>query len=144
MLICWGVKRVHEDVGVLIKAVTFTVQRGGNSIRCHECPRSETSAVLRPVVMPGVEELRLRDESGHCRVLCCRKARAGIFAVGAFHKKTPETPLSEIELARLAGASRPRVTSILNGNLDGVSTDLLLRILAALGVRVRLRFHRAA
>lgn len=94
--------------------------------------------------MPGVEELRLRDESGHCRVLCCRKARAGIFAVGAFHKKTPETPLSEIELARLAGASRPRVTSILNGNLDGVSTDLLLRILAALGVRVRLRFHRAA
>jgi predicted XRE-type DNA-binding protein len=47
-------------------------------------------------------------------------------------------------LAELAGASRPRVTAILNGNLDGVSTDLLLRILAALGVRVRLRFHRAA
>ena len=52
--------------------------------------------------------------------------------------------ITHAQLARLAGASRPRVTSILNGNLDGVSTDLLLRILAALGVRVRLRFHRAA
>jgi predicted XRE-type DNA-binding protein len=52
--------------------------------------------------------------------------------------------VTHAHLARLAGASRPRVTSILNGNLDGVSTDLLLRILAALGVRVRLRFQRAA
>lgn len=52
--------------------------------------------------------------------------------------------MTHAQLAQLAGASRPRITSILNGNLDGVSTDLLLRILAALGVRVRLRFHRAA
>lgn len=54
------------------------------------------------------------------------------------------TGVTHAQLAQLAGTSRPRVTSILNGNLDGVSTDLLLRILAALGVRVRLRFHRAA
>jgi len=52
--------------------------------------------------------------------------------------------MTHARLAELAGASRPRVTAILNGNLDGVSTDLLLRILAALGVRVRLRFQRAA
>jgi len=52
--------------------------------------------------------------------------------------------LTHAGLARLAGTSRPRVTAILNGNLEGVSTDLLLRILAALGVRVSLRFHRAA
>jgi predicted XRE-type DNA-binding protein len=52
--------------------------------------------------------------------------------------------MTHARLAELAGASRPRVTAILNGNLEGVSTDLLLRILAALGVRVRLRFHRAA
>ena len=52
--------------------------------------------------------------------------------------------VTHVHLARLAGTSRPRVTSILNGNLDGVSTDLLLRVLAALGVRVQLRFHRAA
>ena len=52
--------------------------------------------------------------------------------------------MTHARLAELAGASRPRVTAILNSNLDGVSTDLLLRILAALGVRVSLRFHRAA
>ncbi|HQR53945.1 MAG TPA: XRE family transcriptional regulator [Burkholderiales bacterium] len=52
--------------------------------------------------------------------------------------------MTHAKLAQLAGASRPRITSILNGNLDGVSMDLLLRILAALGVRVRLKFHRAA
>jgi len=52
--------------------------------------------------------------------------------------------MTHAQLARLAGTSRPRVTSILNGNLDGVSTDLLLRVLAALGVRVQLKFHRAA
>ena len=58
--------------------------------------------------------------------------------------ETRRAGLTHAQLAQLAGASRPRVTAILNGNLDGVSTDLLLRILAALGVRVRLRFHRAA
>lgn len=59
-------------------------------------------------------------------------------------RETQRAGLTHARLAQLAGASRPRVTAILNGNLDGVSTDLLLRILAALGVRVRLRFHRAA
>lgn len=52
--------------------------------------------------------------------------------------------ITHAALARLAKTSRPRVTAILNGNLEGVSTDMLLRILAALGVRVRLRFRRAA
>ena len=48
--------------------------------------------------------------------------------------------MTHAQLARLAGTSRPRVTSILNGNLDGVSTDLLFRVLAALGVRVNSSF----
>jgi len=52
--------------------------------------------------------------------------------------------MTHARLARLAETSRPRLTAILNGNLDGVSTDLLLRILGALGVRVRIRFRRAA
>jgi predicted XRE-type DNA-binding protein len=52
--------------------------------------------------------------------------------------------ITHARLARLAETSRPRLTAILNGNLDGVSTDLLLRILGALGVRVRIRFRRAA
>ena len=52
--------------------------------------------------------------------------------------------ITHANLARLAGTSRPRITAILNGNLEGVSTDLLLRLLAALRVRVELRFRRAA
>jgi len=52
--------------------------------------------------------------------------------------------ITHANLARLAGTSRPRVTAILNGNLEGVSTDLLLRLLAALKVRVELRFRRTA
>lgn len=52
--------------------------------------------------------------------------------------------LTHAHVASIAGTSRPRVTAILNGNLDGVSTDLLLRILAALGVRVQIRYRRAA
>jgi predicted XRE-type DNA-binding protein len=52
--------------------------------------------------------------------------------------------LTHVALARLAQTSRPRVTAILNGNLEGVSTDLLLRLLGVLGVRVELKFRRAA
>lgn len=54
------------------------------------------------------------------------------------------TGVTHAQLALLAGTSRPRLTAILNGNLIGVSTDLLLRILGALGVRVELKFRRAA
>jgi len=35
------------------------------------------------------------------------------------------------------GTSRTRVTAILNGDLEHVSTDLLIRILASLGYQVR-------
>ena len=52
--------------------------------------------------------------------------------------------LTHAALARRARTSRPRVTAILNGNLEGVSTDLLLRLLGVLGVRVELKFRRAA
>ena len=48
----------------------------------------------------ALEELRLRGESGQYRVFCYRKARAGILVPRAFQKKTPETPRSEIALAR--------------------------------------------
>lgn len=46
------------------------------------------------------------------------------------------------EVARRGRTSRTRVTSILNGNLDGVSTDLLIRLLASLGYRVRVSVSR--
>jgi predicted XRE-type DNA-binding protein len=51
--------------------------------------------------------------------------------------------LTHAQIARAAGASRTRVTAILNRNLQGVSTDLLLRILGALGYRARITLRKA-
>ena len=45
--------------------------------------------------------------------------------------------ITHAEVAEKACTSRSRVTAILNGNLDHVSSDLLVRILAGLGYRVR-------
>jgi predicted XRE-type DNA-binding protein len=53
-----------------------------------------------------------------------------------------EQALTHAEVAARGGSSRTRVTAILNGNLDGVSTDLLIRLLRALGYRVRVSVSR--
>jgi len=47
-------------------------------------------------------------------------------------------------VARLAHTSRTRVTAILNRNTHDISTDLMLRVLASLGVQAKLRFKSAA
>jgi predicted XRE-type DNA-binding protein len=52
--------------------------------------------------------------------------------------------LTHGEVARLAKTSRTRVTAILNRNTKNVSTDLLLRLLYALGYTAKLRIKRAA
>lgn len=52
--------------------------------------------------------------------------------------------LTHSHVAKLADTSRTRMTAILNRNTYQVSTDLLLRILAALGVRPRISFSKAA
>lgn len=48
------------------------------------------------------------------------------------------------EVARQAGTSRTRVTTILNRNTKDVSTDLLLRVLYASGWTARITFRPAA
>ena len=48
-----------------------------------------------------------------------------------------QSGLTHAIVAKRAGTSRTRVTSIVNRNIDDVSTDLLLRILETLGYRVR-------
>src|ERR1700747_304108 len=53
-----------------------------------------------------------------------------------------EEALPHAEVPRRGGAFRTRVTSILNGNLDNVSSDLLIRLLSALGYRVRVSVSR--
>ena len=52
--------------------------------------------------------------------------------------------LTHVEVAKLAHTSRTRITAILNRNTFEVSTDLMLRILASLGVQAKLQFKSAA
>lgn len=51
--------------------------------------------------------------------------------------------MTHADIAKRAGTSRTRVTAILNDDLQHVSTDLLIRILASLGYRVRVSVVRA-
>lgn len=52
--------------------------------------------------------------------------------------------LTHAEIAKGAGTSRTRVTAIANGNTHGVSTDVLIRVLAATGYRAEIRVKKAA
>lgn len=52
--------------------------------------------------------------------------------------------LTHAQVARLAGTSRTRVTAIMNRNTKDISTDLLLRVLYALGYTAKIKFQRAA
>lgn len=49
-----------------------------------------------------------------------------------------KSAMTHARVAKAAGMSRTRLTAILNRNTQGVSTDLLLRILAALGYRAKI------
>jgi predicted XRE-type DNA-binding protein len=51
--------------------------------------------------------------------------------------------ITHADIARRAGTSRTRVTAVLNDDLQHVSTDLLIRILASLGYRVRVSVVRS-
>lgn len=52
--------------------------------------------------------------------------------------------LTHAQVARLARTSRTRVTAIMNRNTMDISTDLLLRVLCALGYTAKIKFQRAA
>jgi predicted XRE-type DNA-binding protein len=53
-----------------------------------------------------------------------------------------EHKFTHAEIAKRSGTSRTRVTAILNDDLEHVSTDLLIRILASLGYRVKVSVVR--
>lgn len=52
--------------------------------------------------------------------------------------------LTHAQVAKLAHTSRTRVTALVNRNRGDISTDLMLRILSALGVKAKIRFKMAA
>ena len=54
-----------------------------------------------------------------------------------------EHKVTHAEIAKRSGTSRTRITAILNDDLEHVSTDLLIRILASLGYRVKVSVVRA-
>src|SRR5690242_11604164 len=51
--------------------------------------------------------------------------------------------LTHAQVAKAAKTSRSRITAILNRDTHEVSTDLLLRIIAAMGYRARIIVRRA-
>lgn len=52
--------------------------------------------------------------------------------------------LTHAQVARLAKTSRTRVTALMNRQSKQVSTDLMLRILGAIGVHAKIQFKRMA
>jgi predicted XRE-type DNA-binding protein len=52
--------------------------------------------------------------------------------------------LTHVQVAKLAGTSRTRVTALLNRNTKNISADLMLRILASLGYRAKISVSKAA
>ena len=57
----------------------------------------------------------------------------------ALAKIIQEGTLTHAEIAKRAGTSSTRVTAIANGNTQGVSTDVLIRVLAATGHRASVK-----
>ena len=51
--------------------------------------------------------------------------------------------MTHVQAAKAAQTSRSRLTAVLNRNTAHVSTDLMLRILLALGYRARITFSRS-
>jgi len=52
--------------------------------------------------------------------------------------------LTHADIAKRAGTSRTRVTAIANGNTQGVSTDVLIRVLAVIGHQTEIRVKKTA
>lgn len=52
--------------------------------------------------------------------------------------------LTHAQVAKLASTSRTRITARLNRNTAEISTDLMLRVLAALGYKAKLTFSKAS
>jgi phage-related protein len=53
-----------------------------------------------PAVGPGVNEIRVRDESGGYRVLYVAKFEEGVYVLHAFEKRSQKTLHSDIGLAK--------------------------------------------
>jgi phage-related protein len=63
-----------------------------------------------PAIGKGVEEIRVRDDSGAYRVIYTARLAESVYVLHAFQKKTQATPKRDIELARKRHAELTRGT----------------------------------
>lgn len=61
-----------------------------------------------PTIGKGVEEIRVRDDSGSYRVIYTARLADAVYVLHAFQKKTQATSKRDIELARLRFAQLSR------------------------------------
>ena len=52
--------------------------------------------------------------------------------------------LTVTDIAKIAGTSRARITKILKNDTHGISLDVLVRVLGALGEEMKISFKKAA
>jgi phage-related protein len=53
-----------------------------------------------PVIGKGVEEIRVTDDTGACRVIYVARRAEAVYVLHAFQKKTQATSQRDIEIAR--------------------------------------------
>jgi predicted XRE-type DNA-binding protein len=103
--------------------------------------KTRNTSQVRPVKASTARELsrllNLSDEDSATIELRVALLKKIISEVG-------KQELTHAQAAERTGTSRSRMTAILNGAIGDVSTDLLLRVLSALGIRTRVSFARAA
>ena len=96
---------------------------------------------LKPVVAKTTEELA---EALGLSALAAKEWQVQHALLKRLKEIVLRQKITHAEVAKRAGTSRTRVTAILNDDLNHVSSDLLIRILGALGYRVRISVVRSS
>jgi predicted XRE-type DNA-binding protein len=95
---------------------------------------------LKPTVARTPEELA--GALGLSRV-AAKEWQVQHVLLGRLKEIARRRKITHAEIAKRAGTSRTRVTAILNDDIEHVSSDLLIRILASLGYRVKISVVRS-
>ncbi len=95
---------------------------------------------LKPIVARTPEELA--GALGLSRV-AAKEWQVQHVLLGRLKEIARRRKITHAEIAKRAGTSRTRVTAILNDDIEHVSSDLLIRILASLGYRVKISVVRS-
>ena len=93
----------HPRAHVELREMSREIRRGIGKLPRHlQHGRSLGMPHSRPmpIVALGVDELRVKDESGQYRAFVVRKTPHGILVLHVFAKKSRETPRGAIEVAR--------------------------------------------